>query len=101
MGDMGDYWRERDEYLKSKGISRSRPYQRVDKVKFRKRHEAAGFRQCTEWHWQTKIGTDLLDYWPSKQKWRFKDETRMGTEAQLFAFIESVKSFSGEVRQRT
>lgn len=29
----------------------------------------------TVWHWQTRIHGDLLDYWPTKKKWRFRGET--------------------------
>jgi len=32
----------------------------------------------TSFHWQTKVHGDLLDYWPTKNKWRFRGETHQG-----------------------
>jgi hypothetical protein len=41
-------------------------------------------RQRPEWikysivHWQTTVDGDILDYWPTKSKWRFRGKTQVG-----------------------
>ena len=87
MGDVGEYWREHREYLRSQGISRSRPKPRAVLVKFTKKFEKAGFRQCSDWHWQATVAGELLDFWPSKSKWRYRGETRVGNDDELLAFV--------------
>jgi hypothetical protein len=37
-----------------------------------------GWIQHTAFHWQTRIGDEILDYWPTKVKWRFRGETYLG-----------------------
>lgn len=44
----------------------------------RKKSGAIEWRKFTRWHWQTKINGEILDYWPTKNKFRFQDETRKG-----------------------
>lgn len=91
MGDVGDYWREHREYRRSKGLpansGRSRP--RATLVKFTKKHEAAGWNRFTDWHWQTTVDGDLLDYWPSKGKWRYRGITTEGMLKGMFAMVEA------------
>lgn len=89
MGDVGDHWRDVREYYRERGISRRRHKRPAQKVRFKKTHERLGFRQCSEWHWQARIAGDLLDYWPSKSKWRWRGETVTGAFADLEQFIKS------------
>lgn len=89
MGDLGDYWREHKDYQRSKGIRRSRPKRSATIVKFKKKHEAAGFRQCSEWHWQATVGGDLLDFWPSKNKWRWRGVTHHGSFDELIVAVSA------------
>jgi hypothetical protein len=42
----------------------------------------------TEHHWQTEVDGDILDYWPSKRKWRFRGVTQTGTVER---FIRKIK----------
>lgn len=92
MGDVGDYWREHREYLRSKGISRSRPKPRATLVKFGKKYEKLGFRKCSDWHWQISLRGNLLDYWPSKSKWRYLGVTTTGIEIDLLDLITNEKA---------
>lgn len=87
MGDVGDYWREHREYKRSKELSTGGTRRPATLVKFTKQHEAIGFRKCSDWHWQAKIGSDLLDFWPSKEKWRFRDVTKHGSFKTIERFI--------------
>jgi hypothetical protein len=88
MGDVGDYWRDVREHFKSQGRSRPRGRRRAQFVKFTKTHERDGFHCCSEWHWQATVAGDLLDYWPSKNKWRWRGVTATGSYADLKSVIE-------------
>ena len=90
MGDVGDYWREHREYQRSNGISRSRARPRAVYVAFKKKHEKMGFRQCSDWHWQAKINGEILDFWPSKSKWRYQGTTTEGDMKALEKFISGL-----------
>lgn len=39
---------------------------------------AVQWTKHTEFHWQTRVHGDILDYWPTKNKWRFRGETIHG-----------------------
>lgn len=51
-------------------------------------------KKVTEWtkfsatHWQRRIDGQILDYWPTRKKWRFADKTRVG---DVEAFIRSLQ----------
>ena len=47
----------------------------------------AGFRQCNPWHFQLSIGSKLLDYWPTRDKWRIDGRTSTGTTQALMALV--------------
>jgi hypothetical protein len=89
MGDLGDYWREHRAYLKSRGIRRGGSRRAATFVKLLKRHRDLGFEAKSEWHWQTKVDGDLLDYWPSKNKWRWRGETKTAPWPDIAAFIKA------------
>ena len=46
------------------------------------------WKKNTRHHWQTLIKGDVLDYWPTKRKWRFRDQTHVG---DVEKFIRSVR----------
>lgn len=87
MGDAGEYWREHREYRRSKGLSVSGHRRPAQVVKFTKDYAERGFRQCSQWHWQARVQGDVLDYWPSKSKWRFRNVTTQGPKKKLFELI--------------
>lgn len=87
MGDVGDYWREHREYRRSKGLPASSPRPPAKLVQFKPKHERAGWRWFTNWHWQLMLHGDLLDYWPSKGKWRYRGETYDGGWGRMEKFI--------------
>lgn len=37
-----------------------------------------GWIKHTAFHWQARVHGEILDYWPTKVKWRFRGETRSG-----------------------
>lgn len=47
------------------------------------------WRKCSHHHWQTTIQGEVLDYWPSKRKFRFQGETRVGDVNKFFKQINS------------
>lgn len=89
MGDIGDYWREHREYRRSRGLPARSSKPPAKRVKFRASDAKAGWRQCSEWHWQRRVAGDLLDYWPSKDKWRWRGETTCGSRGALDRFIKA------------
>ena len=46
-------------------------------------------KRKTQWkknnrlHWQTLIHGEVLDYWPTKRKWRYGGETQVGDVEQF------------------
>lgn len=86
MGESGDYWREHRDYLRSQGINRSRPKRAATLVRFSKKFEKLGFKKFTDWHWQATVAGEILDYWPSKEKWRYRGVTQTG-EAKMLALF--------------
>jgi hypothetical protein len=98
MGDVGDYWREHKDYLRKKareegttyyaqGLGHKRratPVRRSDARKL----EKLGFKKCSDWHWQATVDGDLLDYWPSKSKWRYRGVTHSYEDAEMLALLK-------------
>jgi len=92
MGDVGDFWRDVRDARRAKGLP-ARPSRPKPRAVQPRRDEllafvAAGFEQRSQWHWQRRIGDLLLDYWPSKAKWRFRDQNHVGTWKELLVFVE-------------
>lgn len=56
-------------------------------VKFTTAHERAGWIKCSPWHWQIKIDSGTLDYWPSRDKWMWDRAVHLGSFEQIKAFI--------------
>lgn len=46
-----------------------------------------GWEIKTEYHWQRRVDGELIDYWPSRNKWRYKNKTRHGS---VEAFIRKI-----------
>lgn len=91
MGEAGDYWRAHRDYLRSRGISRRGTKRPAVAVRLTKQWQAVGFRACTEWHWQARIGDVLIDYWPSKGKWSWAGQVESGAADQLLDRIKAVQ----------
>ena len=47
------------------------------------------FRQCSPSHWQARLQGDLLDYWPSTGRWRWRDKTHNGNYNALVGFMQA------------
>jgi hypothetical protein len=81
MGDMREYFDALKEYHK----------ERRDK-NYNMALEHEGLRSLefvchTDWHWQTILQGDYLDYWPSSSRWRWRGKTSRGTPDSLYNFI--------------
>lgn len=50
-------------------------------------HDGEGWTKRTPWHWQRRLDGELLDYWPTKQKWRWDEQTYHGNDLDLARFI--------------
>ena len=46
------------------------------------------WKKHTATHWQTDVNGNLLDYWPTKRKWRFDGQTHVG---DVNKFIRGLK----------
>lgn len=58
------------------------PYRKVkDKPRIKK---SADWKMCSEHHGQLRIDGEILDYWPTRDKWRFKEKTWYGN---VYEFI--------------
>ena len=40
--------------------------------------DPTGWDQKTPYHWQRELDGDIVDYWPSRNKWRWRGRTRVG-----------------------
>ncbi len=68
MGDMGEIFRGMTE------ADRQRRYRNLDKAKESK----LPWIKHTEWHWSLDLCGDRLDYWPTKNKFRWRRHTYQG-----------------------
>lgn len=66
MGDMAEDFRAHKEHEKER---RKRNLAEAD---------PEGWTIRTEYHWQRMVAGHLMDYWPSRNKWRWKGKTRHG-----------------------
>jgi hypothetical protein len=41
--------------------------------------DPAGWTIRTEYHWQRDLLGDVVDYWPSRNKWRWRGKTHHGS----------------------
>lgn len=48
------------------------------KVKGKPRLKAPKWKACSQYHMQLRIDGELLDYWPTKHKWRFNQQLYYG-----------------------
>lgn len=47
-------------------------------AKFSTKRHRPQWIKYTPVHWQTTVAGDVLDYWPTKSKWRFRGITQTG-----------------------
>jgi hypothetical protein len=45
------------------------------------------WKKNSPYHWQALVRGEVLDYWPTKRKWRFRDKTHIG---DVDAFVRSL-----------
>ncbi len=83
MGDVGD------DYKFLKEINQKRRANNYDAAKllFLSEDAPVKFTCHTEWHWQLTLLGDLLDYWPSSSKWRWRKQSSHGRPQDLANFI--------------
>jgi hypothetical protein len=90
MGDVGDFWNDVRAANRAAGLpSRRKRRQRAEPPTKQEMREyaAAGFRQCSEWHWQRRLGDDVVDWWPSTSKWMIGGKVTVGPWAELKALV--------------
>lgn len=46
------------------------------------------FTKHTIWHYSTVLDGDRLDYWPTKNKWRWRDKNYVGAPHQMEGFLK-------------
>ena len=69
MGDMGDTFRLMRE------ADAKRRQKNLDDALAKSRHL---WVRHTEWHWSILLLGNRVDYWPSRNKWRWRGKTRFG-----------------------
>jgi hypothetical protein len=79
MGDMGDIFREMresDKQRREENLERAQAHKHMFKV-------------CTEHHWQYTLNGELLDYYPTRCKWRYRNKNRYG---DVVGFIRNIET---------
>jgi len=68
MSDMGEIFRDmRDADKKRRAENLANALNHKDR-----------FRICSAYHWQYELQDDLLDYYPTKNKWRWRNKNYHG-----------------------
>lgn len=61
---------------------------RLDRIKanleLAEKQDDGDWLKFNEYHWQRKLNGEILDYWPSKRKWRYKKKIVSGC---VYAFL--------------
>lgn len=66
MGDAHEVYkiiREEDKERKARNLAAADP---------------EGWDKRSEFHWQRTLAGEVIDYWPSRNKWRYQGKTRVG-----------------------
>lgn len=50
-----------------------------------------GWTKHTPYHWQRRLAMDVLDFWPTRGRWRWRGKSYKGTPWALADFIEGHK----------
>lgn len=66
MGDMREYGEAMNAYHKER------------KARNLAQADPSGWTQRTPYHWQRDLNGKVVDYWPSRNKWRYEGRTRVG-----------------------
>ncbi len=69
MGDMGDFFNDLKEHNKAR---RHKNLEEAQKSEI-------DWTKHTPWHWSITLQDDRLDYWPTKNKFRWRNRTYHGT----------------------
>lgn len=64
--DMGEYFRDLKEHYRKR---REENWRKADPT---------GWTVHSPYHWQQRLLGDLLDYWPTRNKWRWRNKTYHG-----------------------
>jgi hypothetical protein len=56
--------------------------------KLTKRKNVTEWKKFSATHWQCRINGKILDYWPTRRKWRYADKTQSG---DVEKFIRSLQ----------
>lgn len=89
MGDMKEYFDDLKEHHK-KRITQNLAN---GKSKFKELVKLVGIViRHTEWHWGLTLLGSKLDYWPSRNKWRWQNKLYYGTAQDLQNFIGNLLS---------
>lgn len=86
MGDMGDFYRDWDAYVKEKKAERHGDAQKVFFDAWQG-PPMPGWTRHTPYHWSRMLDADRMDYWPSTGKWRWRGKTYYGTPYDTANFI--------------
>ena len=69
MGDMRELFDDLRE------CDRKRRYKNLEQAKAT---TALPWRRFTDYHWQLRLRDDPVDYWPTRNKWRWRGKTYHG-----------------------
>ncbi len=78
MGDMGDVFNAMREDDK---VRRHNNLEKAEAIDF------DDFTKHTQWHWSRLLEDKRLDYWPTKNKWKY-DKMYFGTAQDLRNFVD-------------
>lgn len=54
-------------------------------------HDAMGFVAHTPWHWQIMLDGEMLDFYPTRQWWRWSGKAFYGGLTDLLKFLDEKK----------
>jgi hypothetical protein len=68
-------------------LTRSKKERKIERLINAKPYLTA-FKKHTQWHYATILQEEILDYWPTTNKWRWKYKNYYGDIEDLLNFIE-------------
>ena len=95
-GDVGEFWNDVHQARREAGLPsrrKNKDYARSPTKRELRVFAAYGLQQKAEWHWQRRLDGDILDYWPSKDKWQWRTGIHTGTWTELAQLITTHKGY--------
>lgn len=83
MGDMGEFYRDRQEHKKRKRHDRMYEFETKWKSLF------PGLVEFTPHHYRLMVADRNLDWWPSTAKWLYLGHMYHGGPEQLHGFVRN------------